>query len=212
MDLREQARALRTTGLTIKDVAAEVGVPAGTVYGWIRDIPGPPRSAWRDSRRRTKGALHERKLAEIAECDAWARDQVAGLSDDAFFAAGIALYAGEGAKTDGAVVFTNTNAAMVAFFCRWLREYFAVDELRMRGKLYLHEGLDYEAAAGLWSEVAGIPTSQFSKPYRAVADQSIRKSKHENGCFTVSYSCSRTHRQIMGLCRALLSSWPYDPA
>jgi hypothetical protein len=31
-------------------------------------------------------------------------------------------------------------------------------------------------------------------------------NKHEFGCVYVRYSCSRTHRRIMGLIRALLSS------
>jgi hypothetical protein len=42
--------------------------------------------------------------------------------------------------------------------------------------------------------------------YRAVPDPSIRHAKHVHGCATVSYSCSATHRSIMGLVNALLSS------
>jgi hypothetical protein len=33
-----------------------------------------------------------------------------------------------------------------------------------------------------------------------------RHTKHVHGCATVSYSCSATHRSIMGLVNALLSS------
>jgi len=44
------------------------------------------------------------------------------------------------------------------------------------------------------------------KPYRAVPDGGIRHTKHEFGCATVVYGCSRTHRKIMGLISALLSS------
>jgi hypothetical protein len=49
------------------------------------------------------------------------------------------------------------------------------------------------------------PPPQFGEPYRAVPDPSIRHTKHVHGCATVSYSCSPTHRTIMGLVRALLS-------
>lgn len=212
MTSRDDARTLRAAGLTIKDVAASLGVPAGTVYGWVRDIPGPPRSSWRPSVRRSQGALHERKLAEIAECEAWARERVAALSDDAFFAAGIALYAGEGSKTEGAVCFANTDPAMVRFFCDWLRRYFEVDESRMRARVYLHEDLDLSAAVAFWSAVTDVPTGQFRSPYRAVADETRRKNRHVNGCVYVRYSCSRTHRRVMALCRALLDSRPINPA
>ena len=55
-----------------------------------------------------------------------------------------------------------------------------------------------------WSGLTGIPESQFTKPYRAAPDPSIRHAKHVHGCVTVSYSCSATHRSIMGLVGALL--------
>jgi len=70
----------------------------------------------------------------------------------------------------------------------------------------LHVGLDLEATHAFWSAMTGVPREQFRKPHRAVPDPSIRRNKHEHGCAYVSYSCSKTHRQIMGLVRALLSS------
>jgi hypothetical protein len=65
---------------------------------------------------------------------------------------------------------------------------------------------DVEEAVYFWADLTEIPPSQFSKPYRAVADPSIRRSKHPMGCLTVSYGCSRTHRGVMGLVHALLES------
>ena len=132
--------------------------------------------------------------------------QAAKLGDEAFFAAGIALDAGEGGKTDGAVTFANCDPLMIAYFCRWLRRFFAVDESRLRVRLYVHVGLDLEAAETFWSQLAQIPRSQFGKAYRAVADPSIRRNKHQHGLARIDYSCSRTHREVMGLVRALLSS------
>jgi hypothetical protein len=52
--------------------------------------------------------------------------------------------------------------------------------------------------------LTGIPPAQFVKPYRAVPDPSIRRAKHVHGCVGVGYSCSATHRSIMGLVDALL--------
>lgn len=93
---------------------------------------------------------------------------------------------------------------MVVFFCAWLRRFFDVDESRLRVWLYLHEGLDLEDAERHWSALTGVPRSQFGKPYRAVPDPSIRRAKHVYGCVSVGYSCSATHRGIMGLVHALL--------
>jgi hypothetical protein len=119
-------------------------------------------------------------------------------------AAGAALYAGEGAK--GALLFANTNPAMIAFFCAWLRRFFAIDESRLRVRVYLNAGLDLDAAEEFWSATTKIPRSQFRAPYRARADPTMRLNKHEYGCVYVGYWCSRTHREVMGLVRALLTS------
>ena len=171
---------------------------------WVRDVVFEPKPRQRPLFR-SPSSLHLKKLAEIEAMDEWGREQIGQLSDDAFFAAGIALYAGEGAKTDHSVKFANTDPAMVAYFCRWLRTYFDIDESRLRVSVYLHEGLDLDAAENHWSEITGISREQFRKPYRAKADASIRTTKHVHGCCYVVYSCSTTHRRIMGLVRALLS-------
>jgi hypothetical protein len=93
---------------------------------------------------------------------------------------------------------------MIAFFCAWLRRFFEIDESRLRVRIYLHQGLDLGAATAYWSTLTGIPASQFRKPYRAVPDPSIRRAKHVHGCLSVRYSCSATHRAVMGLVAALL--------
>jgi len=202
---QERARELRAARMTLQDIAAQLGVAKSSVSLWVRDVEFTP-SKRRTGPQRRPHPFHEAKLAQIAECNAEGITRIGTLTDAAFLTAGVALYAGEGAKRDGSVMFANTDDDMVRFFCVWLRRFFAVDEHRLRVRVYLHEGLDLEAAEGHWSAITGIPREQFRKPYRAVADPSIRSTKHEFGCVYVYYSCSTTHRQIMGLMRALLSS------
>ncbi len=142
----------------------------------------------------------------MAELDAEGRRRIGTLDRDAFLVAGAALYAGEGSKNDKCVSFANTDARMMRFFCAWMRRFFDVDEARLRVRVYLHEGLDLDAAETFWSTITAVPRGQFRAPYRAVPDPTIRRNKHEFGCCYVNYSCARTHRAIMGLVRALLSS------
>ena len=202
---REQARRLRATGLPMADIAARLGVSKSSVSLWVRDVAFAPRPRAIRGRRRAPNALQRRKQAEIARLLAEGRDRVGRLSEREFLVAGVALYAGEGSKGDGSVIFANSDPRMVALFCSWLRHFFEIDESRLRVRLYLHEGLDLAAATAFWSELTGISESQFLKPYRAVPDPSIRRAKHVHGCVGVRYSCSSTHRSIMGLVGALLS-------
>jgi hypothetical protein len=202
---QQQARQLRRGGLPLAEIAARLGVSKSSVSLWVREVEfetllrSPPRG-----RRRTPNALQRRRQAEVDRLLEEGRVRVGRLSDREFLLVGVALYAGEGAKRDGAVKFANTNPRMIAFYCAWLRRFFDIDESRLRVRLYLHEGLDLPAAVAFWSKLTGIPPTQFQKPYRAVPDPSIRHAKHVHGCVSIDYSSSPTHRSIMGLVAALL--------
>lgn len=130
---------------------------------------------------------------------------MSSMTDRELTAFCLGLYAGEGSKTGGIVSMANTNPALLRAFVTWLRTIFEIDESRLRVMLYLHEGLDLDAATPFWSELLAIPAAQFIKPYRAVADPSRRSAKHEMGCATVRYCSSSTHRRVMALIGAVSS-------
>jgi AraC-like DNA-binding protein len=201
---REQARRLRATGLPMAEIAARLGVSKSSVSRWVRDVAFEPRPLFIRGRRREPNALQRRKQAQIDRLLAEGRDRVGRLSEREFLVAGVALYAGEGNKGDGKLRFANSDPRMIGFFCSWLRRFFEIDESRLRVHLYLHQGLDLAAAIAYWSALTSIPPTQFLKPYRAVPDPSIRHAKHVHGCVSIGYSCSATHRSIMGLVAALL--------
>jgi hypothetical protein len=205
VEQQNRARDLRSQSWTLDEISAELSVAKSSVSLWVRGVEFEPRPRQRSSSA-APSSLHLAKLAQIEAMNQWGVDRIGTLSDAAFLAAGTALYAGEGAKRDHAVNFANSDPQMIRFFCTWFRHFFEVDESRLRVRVYLHQGLDIDAAQRYWSDLTGVPVEQFGKPYRAAADPTIRTNKHEHGCAYVVYSCSRTHRQIMGLIRALLSS------
>jgi transcriptional regulator with XRE-family HTH domain len=201
-----EARRLRADGWTLLDIADKLGVSKSSVSLWVRDVEFESRPRRSSARKRGPHPAHLRKLAEIEEMNHIGIARLGVLSDQAFLAAGAALYAAEGTKRDGELRLANSDASVIRFYCAWLRRFFVIDESRLRGRLYLHDGLDLQASVEFWSKTTGIPATQFGKPYRAVPDVGIRHNKHEHGCLTVAYACSRTHRGVMGLVRALLSS------
>jgi len=204
VDERAEARRLRGLGWTMPDIAAGLRVARSSVSLWTRDVPvalGPRRLG-----PRSPNALERRKAAEIADLLEEGRTRIGALSERDLLIAGAALYAGEGSKTGNEASFANTNPAMIGMYCAWLRRFFDIDESRLRARLYLHRGLDLEKATQFWSSVTAIPVEQFHSPYRAEPNPSLRQSKHVHGCLTVRYSCSRTHRAVLGVVQALLRS------
>jgi hypothetical protein len=202
---QEEARRLRSEGKTLLEIATTLNVAKSSASTWVRDVPFTP-SPRRKGPHRRRHPFHDAKVRRIEELNVIGRHVIGELSEEAFLAAGVALYAGEGAKTDGAVRFANSDPSMVHFFCEWFRDVFDIDETRLRAHVYLHQGLDLDAAEEFWSAVTEISRSQFTKAYRAVPDPTIRRNKHEHGCAYVDYRSAEVHRSIMGLVRALLSS------
>jgi transcriptional regulator with XRE-family HTH domain len=127
----DEARRLRAQSWTLEDIAARLGVSKSSVSTWVRDVEFVP-SPRRMGARRRGNRLHDAKLAEIARLNAEGVARIGDLSEREFLVAGLALYAGEGAKTDGEVRFTNTDPSLVAFHCAWIRHFFDVDESRLR--------------------------------------------------------------------------------
>lgn len=206
--LEEQAKAreLRAKGLTMDAIAEKLRVSKSSVSQWTRDVPFQPSLLRTKARRRSPNILQRRKQEEIEHLRAEGIARVGRLDRKQFLVAGAALYAAEGSKAGWEVAFANSDPRMVGFFCAWLRAFFHIDESRLRLRIYLHEGLDLGAAVDFWTRLTSIPPEQLIKPYRAVPDPSFRRAKHEYGCVTVRYTCSTTHRAVMGLVDALLAS------
>jgi len=172
---QQRARELRADAWTLQQIADELGVAKSSVSLWVRDVEFEARPRAR-ARRREPNALQRRKQVEIEELIAAGRARIGRLSERDLLIADVALYAGEGSKTDGCVGFANTNAAMVVLFCQWLRTFFHIDAARLRARLYLHRDLDLDASVAYWSHLTPIPASQFTRPYRAVVDDTLRRA------------------------------------
>jgi transcriptional regulator with XRE-family HTH domain len=200
-----RARALRSEGWTLAAIASELGVARSSVSRWVRGVPftpGPRVAA----RQRAPNVLQQARAAEIEHFRRQGRAELGALNDRELLVAGLALYAGEGAKADGDVIFTNTGPRLVRFFCAWLRRFFEVDEDRLRARLYLHEDLDLEAATAFWSTALAIPTAQFLRPHRPAVGATVRTHRHVHGCVSVRLRSRPVHRRMIGLIEALLSS------
>jgi hypothetical protein len=163
---REEARRLRREhGLGIKVIAAAVGAAPSTVSRWVRDVTltaeqeaalraanpifngqrnGTARFAANARARRAAAQAHGRELAQRG---------------DPLHQLGCMLYWAEGSKARNRVIFTNSDAEMVALFLRFLRESYAVadDRLRLTVNVHLGNGLALEEIESWWLSRLGLP-------------------------------------------------------
>lgn len=111
---------------------------------------------------------------------------------------GLAIYAGEGSKTGGAVTITNCDPKLL----RCVVEFFkmlGVDIARMRGAIQVHSDERVAPAEKYWSEELGIPPAQFQRTHVVVTRSSkrIRGNVQPNGTCRVKVNDTRLLRMVL---------------
>jgi transcriptional regulator with XRE-family HTH domain len=203
---RARARELRARSWTLQEIADELGVSKSSVSIWVRDVDFVPRPRNRGHPAGPRHPMRLKKEAELERCRAEAASWTHELSDRELAMYALGLYAGEGSKSDGSIIFANSDPTLMQIFTRWLRHEFDLDESKLRVKLYLHADLDLERAVAFWSDALGVPSAQFTKPYRAVVDSTMRHNRHVYGCASIVYHSRTLHRRVMARIAAIGSA------
>jgi len=185
----ELGRDLRRLGLSYGEIMGLISVKKSTLATWCREVrlaeeqiaaikerrapePGIPRNTnWR-------------RLQEIEQLRAIARDHLPELINDPFFVAGLVLYWAEGAKSRGHLSMANTDPRALRLFIRWVRTY--INPIaRFSMQLHLHEGNDEPEAQKFWRRETGLENANFHKTFIKPKGTGHRKNHLEHGICTV---------------------------
>ncbi len=212
-----KAQVLRKKGLSYGKIMQRIHVSKDTISRWCRDI-----ELTTDQKRKLlknkmfgqkKGSIiaannkRRARLTRIRNIFEAAKKQLGKLSKRDRFITGVALYSGEGYKNDGKGGFTNSDPILIKFMSRWFQEFCDLPMNKLRGAIWIHEGLDHIAAKYFWSKLTGIPEKQFHKTYIAKNkkdSKKMRKNIHQYGVFAIRFSDSDKQRRIIGWISALL--------
>lgn len=211
LEKKTQAQNLRRRGYSYSQIRKIIDVPKGTLSGWCRDIALTEDQALKLFGYKLKGAAKGRiigakrqqakRLKEIKDLMTEGTKEIGYLSTRDRFLAGVCLYSAEGTKTDKSCNFANSDPKLIKFMTDWFREFCKISEDRLRGAIWIHDNLDAIEAKRYWSNLTGIPETQFHKTYMAknkVDSLKIRKNIHNYGVFSVRFSDAKIHRKLMG--------------
>jgi hypothetical protein len=76
----------------------------------------------------------------------------------------VALYLGEGDKTNPSLIVTNSDARVLKLWVRFLDQVCGVPPERLKGRIDYYTDLDYAEILGYWSQQLGIPAANFERP------------------------------------------------
>lgn len=214
-----KAQELRKKGLSYKEILTKIHVSKDTISRWCRDIvlTESQKNRLIENKKlgQKKGSIiaaeNKKKLRfqMIKQINIISKKELGKIKNRDNFIAGIALYAGEGNKTNGLIGFSNSNPILIKFMVKWFKSFCEIPIKKIKGAIWLHEGLDKDKAITFWSELTKIPKTNFYKTYIAQVKSNsnkIRKNIHPYGVFAIRISNSEIHRKIIGWNNALFNA------
>lgn len=170
---KDTAVLLRKKGVSMRDIAKQLGVAKSTVSYWVRDVVLST-----DDLRKLRAKSHSRTAIEKRRTSRMQRHEKERqkIFDTAFSEAplhlknplwcvAVSLYWGEGGKTQRTLRIANSDPAVIALMSKFFRDYCNVPLSAMRGHIHAFPDTDVQKAIRHWSEVSGIPAKQFFKTY-----------------------------------------------
>lgn len=176
MKLEEKKLAihLRKEGWSMNEIKNKIGVSKSSVSLWVRNIQltGDQRKEL-SQKGLTKESIEKRRSTRLNRENARrqvivdnAKKEISNLSDQELKLIGIALYWGEGGKTNrGSVQLSNGDPKIIRLMMKFFERVCEVPKEKFRGHIHIHHHLSVKKSEEYWSSVSGIPLNQFYKTY-----------------------------------------------
>ncbi|MDO8519432.1 MAG: helix-turn-helix domain-containing protein [Deltaproteobacteria bacterium] len=213
MKIEEHKKAieLRHQGLTYPEIGKILGVGRGTLSHWLKTVPHTPSQESLSRRMaasiRNGMKLRERKIVRVTLIKENAKQEIEAsrFTNEVLKLLGIMAYWCEGSKTqDSAVKFTNSEASLIKFMMRWLRIVCEVPESKFRIHIRVHPNVNHDDAKIYWSNVTGVPISQFFKVTVKVSESGgKRPNQLPYGIVTINVCDTNLMYRIRGWIEAL---------
>ncbi len=205
---KRKAISLRQQGESIKDIAKKLHVAPSSISIWVRDVVLTIEQRQRLTRKGySVDAIERRRIVRIGRTKQRhqnlmdsAATMIESISQRELWLIGIALYWGEGGKTNhGAARISNSDPAVIKIMMRFFREICKVPDEKFTCHVHTFSHLNAEKAEKYWSTISGIPRSNFYKTYSkpSIASKN-KKDSLPYGTFQIYVNDTKLFFTIMG--------------
>lgn len=181
--------------LGVREIAERLGISFWRVYELMRQHNIPRR----------RGS--EQNYATYKTKPQFVLRENLTAADEQLRIAGAMLYWAEGAKNWTCVDFANSDPDLVALFVTFLRRICGAAKERLHVHLYAYADQDIETLKTFWSELTGIPLSQFIRPYVRQLTPNVTGRKMKWGLVHITYSDGRLLQVILRWARDFAKTW-----
>ena len=169
-EMRAEARRLRREGWSLDEIAKKLGPPKNTLIGWVGGIELTPAQLERIAEKEKQslvltqglgGAYHRQARLDRIKLEQDKAEVFLNTLDDIHQVNHIAaamLYLGEGAKSEGAFCFANSDPQLIKYWVYLLRTSFEIDEAKFRVRIVARFDQSSDELEAFWLDTAGIAT------------------------------------------------------
>jgi hypothetical protein len=204
----ERARFLRGQGMSLNEIVATLGVSKASVSLWVRNIAlTSTQRAGLSHKGRSLDSIEKRRINRIKNTEekhavviTHAKKAIPVLSKRELFLVGVALYWGEGGKTQkGTARVANSDPKIISIMMRFFKEICNVPDTKFRGHVHTFSHLNVGLAEEYWSNISGIPRNQFYKTYSKPSVASLgKKDNLPYGTFEINVNDTNLLLSIKG--------------
>lgn len=206
---KEMVRGLRENGLSYKEIMQSISFPIAksTVSDWCKDIELTCEQKNRleelfkcgSYRGSLLGAKTNqiRRLREVEAIKERARLEISELTQSELKLAGLMLYWAEGNKKYR-VGISNSDPGIIHLMMEWFRKICNISDEKFKIYLNIHSGQDESRIKNFWSDVVGIPLSQFGKSYIKKEGTGYRKNILYKGTIKIEIGDKNLLYKILG--------------
>lgn len=215
--LKSRAVRLRKDGLSYNEIRKSIPVAKSTLSLWLKSVPLTHSQRKRLYKKQiailSRGAQSqkERRKREVSEIIRVAESEITlPLDVQAYRLFGAALYWGEGSKGD-LFQITNSDPALIAFMVKWVNKVFLLPPRRLKAWLNIYPQQNEVHIKHFWSQLTGIPLSNFGKTYIKPLSKGYKKNNLYYGTIRITLLGSTDLKyRTLGWIRAVLKNEKSD--
>lgn len=155
----EKVRFLRSRGFSIPEISKEMNIAKSTVLRHVCDVTILPEFVLSWSAKR--GGSNQRMLLKEKQYYEESKSVFSELSAKEKLLFISALYWAEGNKKD--LILINSDPNMIKIYISGMRDLFNIPNERISINIRIHSDLNQAKCLDFWSNVTGIPVSDFRK-------------------------------------------------
>lgn len=204
---RKKAIELRRKGVSMNEIARFIGVAKSSVSYWVRDVELTSKQKRGLSEKgRSIESIEKRRISRIQNTrnkrniiKLGAQQEVGTLSKDSLWCAGIALYWGEGGKTQQTVRISNSDPAVIKVMMKFFKKYSHINFDKYHGHVHTFSEDNVQKSLSYWSKISGIPKNKFYRTY--IKQSTATKNKRQTlpyGTFQIYIHSTEFFFRMMG--------------